>query len=66
MTNAKGKVKNSEETKICLYKVDRVDRLRGITIIYPKYIIPVKSRFKVTWEVIVLFLIVYIAIFVPY
>jgi hypothetical protein len=41
-------------------------RTKGIKINYPFMIIPQKSTFKLIWDTIVLIMIVWLAIFVPW
>ncbi|KRX11005.1 Cyclic nucleotide-binding protein [Pseudocohnilembus persalinus] len=60
------KNKKIDTVKKCVDKVDRIDRIRGVQIIYPRYIIPIKSKFKVIWDIIILFLIMYIAVMLPF
>lgn len=47
-------------------KVERIDRVRNLDIIYPHFIIPCHSRFKLVWDMVIIVLIVWMAVYLPW
>ena len=47
-------------------KVERVDRFKNIIIVYPKYMIPFKSDFKRYWDLLILLILLWILLYIPW
>jgi hypothetical protein len=47
-------------------KIDRIMRSKGTAVAYPFLVVPSRSRFKLVWDTVVLVMILWIMVFLPW